>query len=281
MGAFRVGITGLPNTGKSFAWRTYQNGDEVFTICPSSKVVHIRNKDGNLPQPIQISVEGSGSSLEEIMKNKNLPNPGAVLSSLGFATSLDASKVKATGDYIICSDVKYVSGIKKFVDRFMPSKKIILTTDFTHFISYVIQDPIFIARKSGGEAFQRFWELAADTLRNTILSADSLNNVKLDITEFHSQYNQGLDQFEIYTPAGNMLVDKFKPESYFDIMMYSYVLPYETEKDETKRFKFITVKKEGYDGRAMGLFLDVAKEGMIPNDMNLVIGKLKEYLNIK
>lgn len=274
--AFRLGITGLPNTGKSFSWKTYDKGEEVFAICPSSKLLHLRKSDGKLLEPVDVSVEGVGKNIQEIMDNKKLTNEGMVLASLANAPA--NVKVSVTGDYVVCSDVQQLSNIKKFVDRFMFNKKIILTPDFTHYISYVIQTPAFINRKSGGEAFQRFWELAADTLRNTILSADSLKNIILDVTEFHSQYNEGLNQFEIYTPAGNMLVDKFKPESYFDLMMYSYVLPYEMEKDETKRFKFMTIKREGYEGRSMGLFMDIAKEGLIPNDMKLVIERVKKYL---
>lgn len=277
--AFRVGITGLPNTGKSFSWTSYKNGDEVFAICPSSKILYVRKNNGNLLEPLQVEVEGVGKSIEELTRAKGLPNGSSLLSSLANS-DLPLSKIKVKGDYVICSDVQYVADIKKFVDKYLHSKKIIVTPDFTHFISYIIQSPKFINRKSGGEAFQRFWELAADTLRNIILSADELKNIKLDFTEFHSQYNENLNQFEIYTPAGNMLVDKFKPESYFDLMLYSYVLPYEIEKDETRRFKFITIKKEGYEGRGMGLFLDIAKEGMIPNDMNLVIPRLKKFLNI-
>ncbi len=64
-------------------------------------------------------------------------------------------------------------------------------------------------------------------------------------------------------------------------MLHSYVTPYEAEKDESKRFKYITIKRDGYEGRSIGLFNDVAQEGAIPNDMNLVIQRLRQYLNIK
>ena len=274
--AFRVGVTGLPNTGKSFSWTFYDRGEEVFAICPSSKLLHVRKSDGTLLQPLDIEVEGLGKSLKEIMKAKNEKHEANVL--VGLANSPNDLKIKTTGDYIVCSNVKMVAGIKKFVDRYMPHKKIILNPDFTHYISYIMQDPTFIARKAGGEAFQRFWELAADTLGNTILSADSLKNVVLDVTEFHSVYNESLGQFEIYTPGGKMLTEKFLPDSYFDLMSYSYVLPYEQEKDESKRFKFMTIKRDGYEGRSMGLFSDIAKDGIIDNNIKLVIDRLFKYL---
>lgn len=122
------------------------------------------------------------------------------------------------------------------------------------------------------------WELAADTLRNTILIADKMRSDIIDITEFHSKWNSEIEQFEIFVPAGNMLTDKFKPETYFDIMLYSYVLPYEQVPVESERFKFMVIKREGYDGRSMGLFEDIAEGGLIPNDISVVIQRLREYL---
>lgn len=275
--AFRVGITGLPNTGKSFGWSTYK-GDDVFAICPSSKIIHVRKADNKLLSPVNVAVAGLGDSNTEIMQKKGFVTEGQLLAALSESPFTPA-QVKVTGDYVICSEIKYVAGIKKFVDKYMPEKKIIVTTDFTHFINYIMHSSEFRNRKAGGEAFQRFWDMAADMLGNVIISSDSLKNVQLDFTEFHSEYNSDLGQFEIYTSGGKMLTEKFKPESYFDIMLYSYVVPYEVEKDETKRFKYITIKKDGYDGRGLGLFSDVNVDGAIPNDMSLVIERLRKYLS--
>ena len=281
MGAFRIGITGLPNTGKSFAWTKYKHGENVFAICPSSKIIHIRTSEGKLIQPLEISIEGIGSNLNEIMQVKKVSNQHDMIAAIlgGVeAGQIEKNKVKITGNYVTCSDINRVRMYKLFVDRMMPNIKIILSPDFTHYISYVIQTRSFMNRKSGGEAFQRFWELAADTLNNTILASDDLKNVKLDITEFHSEYNDSLNLFTIYTPAGKMLTEKFLPQSYYDIMLHTYVKPYEEEKDEAKRFKFVVIKRDVYDGRSIGLFSDVSKDGMIDNDMQLVISKMFEYM---
>lgn len=279
--AFRLGITGLPNTGKSFAWKFYKQADDVFAICPSTKIIHARKKDGSLLQPLSIQWKGVGKNLQEIQTKKPAVKSLAHLLTLIVKKQKPASEFIISGDYIVCSEVQYVKGIKQFVDKYMSNKKIILNPDFTHYISYIMQDPVFINRKSGGEAFQRFWEMAADVLRNTILSADSLTNVQLDITEFHSEYNEALDMFEIYTPGGKMLTEKFKPSSYFDLMLFSKVLPYTDTVKEEDRFKFVVVKKEGLDGRSMGIFSNTAVKGEIPNNMETVVNGVRKYLGYK
>ena len=277
--AFRVGVTGLPNTGKSFGWSSYK-GDDVFAICPSMKILHTRRSDGSMFTPINVVVEGVGDGNDAIMKSKGFRSEGELLAALS-SSGLPKEKIKVTGDYIICSEVKFYTGIKMFVNNYMPDKKIILTTDFTHLINYIMQSESFRNKKAGGEAFQKYWDMAADVLANVIISSDKLNNIQLDFTEFHAEYNSELGIYEIYTSGGKMLTEKFKPESYFDIMLHSYFIPYEAEKDESKRFKYITIKRDGYEGRSIGLFADVAQEGAIPNDMALVIERLRKFLNIK
>ena len=132
--------------------------------------------------------------------------------------------------------------------------------------------------KTGGQAFERFWNMAADTLNNVLHTSDEIREDILDFTEFHAEYNEPLDLFTIYTPAGKMLTEKFKPETYFDIMLHTHVVPFEEEEDDSKRYKFVVNKQGKYDGRSIGLFSDISHKGMMPNDMNLVIERLRRYL---
>lgn len=277
--AFRVGITGLPNTGKSFAWTFYKKGEEVLAICPSAKIIHVRDSEGNLPQPLEIAIEGKGSTSEEVIKALGARNLNEVVKRI-VDHNAPKNKVSAKGNMVTCSDVNYVKYYKLFASEYMPHIKIVLCPDFTHYISYVISSKAFMSRKHGGEAFQRFWDLAADTLNNIIHASDEMRSDIIDITEFHAEYNEELDLFGIYTPAGKMLTEKFKPETYFDIMLHAKVLPFEEQPDDTKRFKFVINKQGKYDGRSIGLFNDIAERGMIPNDMSLIITRLRKYLNI-
>lgn len=156
--AFRVGVTGLPNTGKSFGWSSYK-GDDVFAICPSMKILHTRRSDGSMFTPINVVVEGVGDSNDAIMKAKGFKSEGELLAALSVS-GLPKEKIKVTGDYVICSEVKFYTGIKKFVNDYMPDKKIILTTDFTHLINYIMQSESFRNKKAGGEAFQKYWGMS-------------------------------------------------------------------------------------------------------------------------
>jgi len=283
MAGFRVGLIGLPNTGKCFSWTFYEQGEEVYAICPSSKIVHIRDSNKKLLQPIDISIEGFGNNISELCTKLAQPNANSLVRKLNSMYSGNKKvkgqtelSVKTVGNIIQCSDVNYVADWKLFVSNFTDAK-VILTTDFTHYVSSIISSKEFMARKSGGEAFARFWDLAANILNNILLSTDQLRHGLIDVTEFHAQYDENLNLFKIFLPAGNMLNNSFLPESYFDIMLCSTVTPFEQEPDESKRFKFVVVQKDKYAGRSMNLF--DSKDGTIPNNMQLVIDKLQNYLN--
>ena len=100
------------------------------------------------------------------------------------------------------------------------------------------------------------------------------------MTEYHAKYNAEDDLYEVFVPAGAMLTEKFKPESYYDIFLHTYVVPFEEEEDDSQRFKFVVSKVGRYDGRSMHLFADVSKDGMIPNDLELVLSRVRKSLGI-
>lgn len=269
-----MAVVGPPNSGKSYAWKSYSTGEDVFAICPSSKFLFVRHSSGDRPSPLDIALKGKGNSIAEIRQNVKLDSDHKVISGI-LKQQVDPADLKISGDYVQCSDVRYVASYKRFVSTYMQDKGIILTPDFTHYISYIVQSKAFRSRSAGGQAFARFWDMAADTLANVILSSDDIREDMLDITEYHVDYDESLGVFRFNVPFGKMLSEKFQPESYYDLVLYTKVLPHETEPDETKRFKFITVKRDAMDGRSMGLFADISVEGMIPNDMGLVIDRIK------
>ena len=162
MAGFRVGLIGLPNSGKSFSWTFYEKGEEVYAICPSSKIVHIRTSDKKLIQPIQISVDGLGANMKELCTKLVQPNVNSLVRKLNSTYCGDKKIKGSTGEYIVkttgniiqCSDVNYVADWKLFISNFTDAK-VIVTTDFTHYVSSIISSKEFMARKSGGEAFAR------------------------------------------------------------------------------------------------------------------------------
>lgn len=101
----------------------------------------------------------------------------------------------------------------------------------------------------------------------------------LVITEFHVQVPKEVANEELYydvfVPAGGMLNNSFKPKSYFDIVLFTTVLPYDPEGVDEDRYKFVTVRREPFDARTMNLFADVSVNGMMPNNMQVVLDRVR------
>ena len=268
--AYKIGLVGLTNTGKSFSRRTIKRGEECFILSPSQKALHIRDSNGNPLKPLNISTDSS-KNIEEICSKVGVNRNNLAGKLLKSSTSSTI-----TGNYIIMKDVRLLEDWIRFVSIKMPQIKVLILPDFTHYISEVIAQKEFIQRKSGGEAFQRFWELAADALNNFITSIDELREDLLVITEYHCEYNEATGMFEIFVPGGKMLKDKFLPDSYYDVMLYTHVLDDDGTIKQQDRYKFVTHRTDKYNARCLNLFEDT----YIPNDLQMVIDRVKEYIGI-
>lgn len=122
--------------------------------------------------------------------------------------------------------------------------------------------------------------MAAEALNVTLAGIDNLRGDLIVVTEYHAKYNSEEDLYEVFVPAGTMLTEKFKPESYYDIFLHTYVVPFEEEQNDENRFKFVVSKVGRYDGRSMHLFGDIAKDGMIPNNLEMVLSRVRKTLGI-
>lgn len=118
--------------------------------------------------------------------------------------------------------------------------------------------------------------MAADALKQVILSTDYMERNVLVFTEYHVEFDDERGTYKFFVPGGNMLSDKFKPESYYEYVLSTNVIDYEDEPVEEERYKFVINKQGKHDGRAANIFKD-AKDGMIPNNMSMVIDKIKQY----
>ena len=283
--AFRLGLTGGPNTGKTFSWKFFDQGQRVFAICPSNKMVHlIQNGDTRKEQEIEItSPSRNKNTTKEMMAAFKVNTRAQLMSTLSIfiqSGKVNPEELVIEGNFVYCSDIRYLGECKRFVTLAMPNIDILLTTDFTHYISTILTTKAFRMRKKGGEAFARFWDLAADSLINVLLIADELPGHIIDVTEFHAgDYDETTGTLNVYVPAGNMLKDKFMPKSYFDMMLYTRVLDHKPGQPQKDRYKFVVIPVDHYDGRSLGLFDNVMDtDGQIPNDMGLVMGTLDAFL---
>lgn len=270
--AYKIAIAGLSNTGKSFSRRTLTKGEEVFVISPSHKALHFRDSKGESLKRMNVS-SGKILTTAELAASK-----GVSINALGsLLTTAPVGAITITGNFMVMPDLAYLEFWLKVVDKHMPHIKVLILPDFTHYISEILSQKTFISRKSGGEAYQRFWELAADALNNFITSIDALRDDLLVVTEYHCEYVEAVNMFKIFVPGGNMLNDKFLIDSYYDVMLYTHVLDDSDGISQSERYKFVTRRTDKYNARCLGLF----EEAYIPNDLQMVIDKVRKYLGIE
>ena len=265
--AVKIGIIGEPNTGKSYSRKFIDRGEDVFILAPSAKSRHITTSE-NIPiKRLNVSTPIS-PTLEDMATKLGKTSIHDVIPLLASKTDLTI-----TGNYIVCK-LEHVFNYLQFIDKKMPNIKTVIIPDFTHFISAILADKKFISRKAGGEAFQRFWELAGDALEGIILSIDDLREDLLVVTEYHSEYNEVSDTWEIFVPGGKMLRQAFKLDSYYDFMFYTHVV--KKDNGEVESYNFVTRKWDKYNARSSELF----KDTLIPNNLEVVISEVRTYNGI-
>lgn len=245
--ANRIGIMGNFNTGKSYSRKFLKNPKEVVVLMPSRKESYLVDENG-----------------------KHLP----ALPSLAEAKVISSKGQPIPGNWAVVDGMKDLSNYMDMINYAMPHIKVIILADFTHYISKRMASKSFMNQNTGGGAFARFWEMAADSLNSFFLKTDTMREDLLVVTEFHTEYDENTHMFSLYVPGGKMLKEKFLPESYFDIMLFTHV-----EKDEETGdvidYKFVTRQWRYYNARSMNLF----KETLIPNNLQLVIDKAREYFH--
>lgn len=276
--ASKIGIAGLPNTGKSFSRRTIKDGENVFILAPSVKATHLKDSKGEQLMPFDIETK-TYKSLEEAVTKLNASTPANLLKAWNKSLPVGTFKPEnLKGNMQLVTDLKELPIWMEFISKHLTWIHTIIMPDFTHFISLVISDDGFIQRKAGGEAYQRFWELAASALRNFIISIDKYRHDLLVVTEYHAEYSDHLNGFDIFVPAGKMLSEKFLVPSYYDILLFTDVKTENAgDEFEHSEYRFVTKPTTKYPyARSMNLWEDI----YIPNDLQEVINRVRNYLGI-
>jgi hypothetical protein len=266
--AIKIAIVGEENTGKSMSRAFLNKPEECFVLAPSNKNIYLRDKKTKKTLP-RLSVEDNqGRDLRQIIESLGGPDEALTL------MSRNEEVYKTSGNHLWVRNISHVAGFLRFISAKMPNIKLIIIPDFTHYLSHIMASKAFIRRKSGGEAFQRFWELAADALNNIVEVIDELREDLVIVTEYHSQYNEVLDKFEVFVPGGQMLNDKFKIASYYDYIFETHIEVNEDKSVNADGYKFVTRKWDKYQlARSGDMFLGES-EKFIPNNLQLIIDKL-------
>src|SRR5690606_9428651 len=187
-----IGIAGQENTGKSFGRRYIPDGNNVMIIAPSPKTAHLftgpKGVESMTTQEIDAAIksgkrkpikyfdikspEGKYNNLEEAMKLVNDPAKKSLLYTLHMIKlhkpkdyfikeGIEKAREYLSGNFILCEDIENLSFYISFIAEFMPWIHTIILPDFTHFISEKITSAEFIAKKTGGEQYSKYLDLAA------------------------------------------------------------------------------------------------------------------------
>lgn len=101
-----------------------------------------------------------------------------------------------------------------------------------------------------------------------------MRNDLIVVTEYHGEEKEN-GNIELFVPAGEMLKKKFMPESYYDVLLVTKVIPDDNGDVDENSYKFVTRRTANIPlARSMNIFKDL----LIPNDMQLVLTEVRKYL---
>ena len=275
--AFHIAIAGDFNTGKSFSRKPIINGEECFLITPTAKASHLFTSEGKPVKRLEFKTENNPYTRDLIKRIWKEEAPKKKITDLMkylMKTPDKAASITVEGNYVVAT-LEQVSTILRYISDYMPHIKNVFIGDFTHFLTHILASSEFIERKQGGEAYQRFWELAGQVVRDLIESSNDLREDMVIITEYHTAYDEVAGLQRVFVPGGQMLTEKFKLESYYDYMLFSMVEMDEKSK-RPSRYVFVTERYGQYNAR----FSNIFEEVVIANDMQLVLSKFREYVGI-
>lgn len=154
--AYKIGLIGLPNSGKSYSRSFIKKGEEVFILSPSHKATYLTDSEGHPVKALEVGMKTAKSefsNLEEVQAALGISSKHETIKRLAEAPK--DVELRISGNYAVCSQLNYVPSYLKFVSEKMPHIKTIVLADFTHWINYIIASENFRNRKSGGEAYAR------------------------------------------------------------------------------------------------------------------------------
>lgn len=276
--AIKFGIVGLPNSGKSFSRRTILDGENTFLLKPSEKASNLKTTNGIALKDFEIQT-ANHKNVKELLAKMNTNNLVNVVKEWNKKLPPGSfKKENILGNMVLIDKIEDLEVWTDFISIHMPWVHTAFIPDFTHSISKVISDSAFIDRKHGGEAYQRFWELAASALRSFIIKIDSLRKDLIVVNEYHAEFNDNIGGMDVFVPAGKMLQEKFLIPSYYDIMLFTDVRTINEGQDNEKtEYRFVTRPTKRYPyARCMDIF----EETYIPNDLQAVLTKIREHLQI-
>jgi hypothetical protein len=187
------------------------------------------------------------------------------------------SIAKGTGNLVKTNNISEIGQILKYVIAKRPEIDTIVIDDLTHFQTKVVTSTEFRSRKQGNEAFAKWQDFAAD-MKDNLLPEDikDLDRDLYVIHVYHAEKNDSGEQ-EIKV-VGKMLKEKIDLPSYYNYVLYTTVMPHDPNQKFSERYKFVVNNDGSHLAKTpKGLY----DELYIPNDLNAVLNRIKEYRTTK
>jgi hypothetical protein len=295
----RIGIGGYQNTGKSFGRRWIPDGENVMILQPSVKLSYLFTGPANAVKlsadqldeaitkgtrkPVRnfdlVSPEKKWGSIRELIAKRPKSSPSQIVTQEMVIRELIEKKPTGyfspehlKGNVILCKDLTMLKIWLWFIDRHLPWVHTVILPDFTHFITEVVTSLDFRNKQFGGDQYKKYLDLAADGLQQFITSADDMREDLTIITEYHVEFKEQEQFYELFIPGGKMLKEKFLPSSYYDVFLFTEAVVNEMSPEETEYF-FITRRSPKYpEARSAGLFTDFR----IPNNLQTVLSAYRQ-----
>jgi len=168
----------------------------------------------------------------------------------------------------ITTDINMIKGILQRISDTKPDIKLVVIDDLNHFFNAVVTSTSFRAKAGGEEGWSRWGDFGADVADNLINSLELLRD-DLSVAIFAHTTTSDSGEIVMQT-AGKLLDNTIKIPGYSTCIFHAMTL----EKSGIIQYKFLTNK----DGIRLaktpaGMF----KELHIPNDLKLVLDRIKEY----
>lgn len=296
----RLGLGGEPNSGKSWGRRYIPDGENVFIIAPSIKTGYLYTGPANAATLTAEQIE------QEIKKGTRTPIGAFDMQSKKFASLLMAREQLAVkqgiatgepvgevflldywnkkmkpgsfkpehliGNIAFCERVEDLQVYLNFVNLHLPWIHTIIFPDFTHYLTSTITSDDFRNKTHGNDQYKKYLDLAADSLKNFILSSHTTRKELIIVTEFHVEVNEKTNRTELFVPGGKMLKEKFLPSSYYDTFLFTDV-EYSEHPSEPNKYYYVTRSTAKYPEARSGELFDQTR---VPNNLQEVLSRYRE-----
>lgn len=191
--------------------------------------------------------------------NKNLPFKGWKSKYVAFDPK------KKEGNMLSTTNFEVICNALQFIDKEMPHIKNVIIDDFQYVIIYEFMER---AKEKG---YDKFTEMAQHSFA-CLVAPDKLRNDLTVVFLAHSEDVSGVNGMKTkMKTVGKMLDEKLTIEGLFSMVLMSVCFK---DNENNIAYKFVT---RGNGTNTVKTPEGMFEETLIPNDINYVLGKIKEY----